>query len=128
MITRLWITLGLMAAGTAAFALLSAYQRRRVTVAVRAEGGPGASGPHVLYFWSETCTFCATQLRLFDRMDDVARATIRKVNVDQDRDAAAAYGVLTVPTILVVDATGQVRHANYGVVGPKRLTDQLAGS
>lgn len=128
MIARVWITLGLMAVGAAAFAVLGAYQRRRATVAVRAEGhSAGPRNPQVLYFWSETCTSCATQSRLFERLNETSRAMIRKVNVDRDRDTASAYGVLTVPTILVVDTTGQVRHANYGVVSPKRLAGQLEG-
>ena len=129
MIARLWITLGLIALATLSLFLLSIYQRRRATAAGRADGGVAdvrRRRPRVLYFRSDTCISCATQSRLFETLDDSVLELVQKVDVDRERDLAEAYNVLTLPTILVIDAEGQVRHINYGVVAPRRLQTQLA--
>ncbi len=42
-----------------------------------------------------------------------------------DPDAASRWGVLSVPTTFVLDAQGQPRQVNYGVVGADKLRQQL---
>ena len=130
MIERLWITLGLIALVSLSLFLLDVYQRRRATAAARADEGKAdapSQRPRVLYFRSDACTSCVTQSRLFETLDDSILRLVQKVDVDRERDLADAYNVLTLPTILVIDAEGQVRHINYGVVAPRRLQTQLAG-
>jgi peroxiredoxin len=129
MIARVWITLGLIALATLLLFLLNIYQRRRATAVGRADEGVAQlrrQRPRVLYFRSDTCVSCVTQSRLFDTLDDSILELVQKVDVDRERDLADAYNVLTLPTILVIDAEGQVRHINYGVVAPRRLQTQLA--
>jgi thiol-disulfide isomerase/thioredoxin len=129
MLTRLWIALGLFIVAGFAFFLFSLYQRRQATSAFRAGGDPAGDEtgqPRVLYFRSESCTSCETQSRLLAKLDDTTRALIRPVDVDRERELAAAYNILTLPTILVVDGEGEVRHINYGVIPPTRLEAQLA--
>jgi len=129
MITRLGVALGLIALAALSLFLLNLHQRRRATAAAGADAG-GADArsprPRVLYFRSDTCISCATQSRLFEKLDDSILQLVQKVDVDRQRDLAHAYNVLTLPTILVIDAEGQVRHINYGVVAPRRLQTQLA--
>ena len=130
MIARLGITLGMITLAALSLFLLDLYQRRRATAAVRAGDGVGderSQRPRVLYFRSDTCISCETQTRLFETLDDSILELVQKVDVDRDRDLADAYNVLTLPTILVIDTEGQVRHINYGVVAPRRLQTQLAG-
>ncbi len=129
MITRLWITFGLVVLAALLFFLLDLFQRRRATVAAWADGGVADARnprPRVLYFRSDSCTSCATQSRLFEKLEDSIRELVQKVDVDREPDLADAYSVLTLPTILVIDAEGRVRHINYGVVAPRRLQTQLA--
>lgn len=129
MIARLWITLGVIALAALCLFLLDLHQRRRATAAARADEGVAgvrSQRPRVLYFRSDTCISCATQSRLFEKLDDSILQLVQMVDVDRDRDLADAYNVVTLPTILVIDAEGRVRHINYGVVAPRRLRTQLA--
>ena len=50
---------------------------------------------------------------------------VEKVDADKDQAAAERYGVFTLPTTLIVDRTGRVRHANYGLTDARRLASQL---
>ena len=38
---------------------------------------------------------------------------------------AERYGVFTLPTTLIVDPKGTVRHANYGLADSRKLANQL---
>jgi thiol-disulfide isomerase/thioredoxin len=128
---RLLIALGLMAGLALAFALFNWLQRRRATATGRREAaasGDGGGGPRILYFRSDTCTSCAAQSRLFAELDAETRALIEKVDVDRDKERATAYNVMTVPTIIVIDAAGEVEHINYGLVRPRQLKAQLANA
>ncbi|MCJ7550707.1 MAG: thioredoxin family protein [Anaerolineae bacterium] len=129
MIVRLWTAFGLIALAALFALLLNLHQRRRATAAARADGGGAgvrSHRPRVLYFRSDTCLSCAAQSRLFEKLDDSLLQLVQKVDVDRERDLADAYKVLTLPTILVIDAEGQVRHINYGLVAPRQLQAQLA--
>lgn len=125
MADRILIALVVMAAGVAAYLLLQQWQRRKATAAA-ADTAP-AGRPTILYFRSEHCAPCAAQSRFLDQLaaqlgESVA---VRKIDADLDPDTAAKFGVFTVPTTLVVDAAGQVRHANYGLADYGKLTAQL---
>ena len=130
MIDRILIALLVMAAGVAAYLLLQGWQRRKASLAVAATISdvttvPGR--PTILYFRSDHCAPCAAQSRYLDQLtgqlgDAVA---VRKVDADIESDLASQFGVFTVPTTLVVDAAGQVRHANYGLADLGKLSAQV---
>lgn len=135
MLDRLLITLGIIVVLMLAYAFFSWLQRRRATLARRSEAtSDGASSgatdgaPRVLYFRSDTCTSCATQTRLFGELDRGTLSLIEKVDVDREKDRAAAYNVMTLPTTVVMDETGEVKHINYGVIPPRRLKSQLSAA
>ena len=54
------------------------------------------------------------------------QVAIQKINADVDQETASRYGIFTVPTTLVVDRKGIVRHINYGLTDVRKLTHQLA--
>ena len=128
MFDRLLITLGLIGLLALGYAVFSWIQRRQATAAGRREStasdGPGRA--RVLYFRSDECVSCATQARLFGELDQGTLSLIEKVDVDREKDRAAAYNVMTLPTTVVMDQTGEVKHINYGVVPPRRLKRQLS--
>lgn len=129
MLDRLLIALALIAALALAFVLLNWSQRRRAAAVGRREAsaaGEGAAAPRVLYFRSDTCTSCATQSRLFADLDAETQSLIETIDVDRDQERATAYSIMTVPTVIVMDAAGEVRHIHYGVVQPRKLKAQLA--
>ena len=133
---RFLIAVGLLAAAVAVAFVISWAQRRRATAAAaqdrpRSVGAAAASedggdvGPRVLYFRSEACVSCATQSQLWTQLDEATRQRVETVDVDAEPERAAAYGVLTLPTSLIIDGEGQVVRINYGVVPPRKLMRQL---
>ena len=122
MTDRIIITLVAMAAGVAAYLLLQRWQRRRASLATVATGRPT-----ILYFRSDHCAPCAAQGRFLDQLADRLGEglAVQQIDADFEADIAARFGVFTVPTTLVVDGAGLVRHANYGLADARKLTAQL---
>jgi thioredoxin-like negative regulator of GroEL len=125
MTDRILIALIVMAAGVAAYLVLQGWQRRKASAAAAHTAAAGR--PTILYFRSDHCAPCATQSRYLDQLagqlgDAVA---VRKIDADAEGELASRFGVFTVPTTLVVDAAGQVQHANYGLADLGKLTAQV---
>jgi len=125
---RLLIVAGVAIASFVLYRLFVWAQRRRATAALRQSVEEISTHGHarVLYFRSDSCASCRTQARLFEHIDEDLQARIEMVDVDREPERARAYGILTLPTTFVVDAYGEVVHANYGVVQPHKLRGQLA--
>ncbi len=122
MADRMLIALIVIAAGVGAYLLLSLRQRERASAAVEPTGKRT-----ILYFRSDSCAPCATQWRFIEMVrgqfgDQIA---VEKIDADVESEKAARFGVFTLPTTLVVDAQGKVRHANYGLAEPVKLAAQL---
>jgi len=112
--------------GVAFLAALRRLHRRRAshqsatTAAVH-------SRPAILYFRSDHCGPCLAQshhLRQLQRDLD-GRLAIREIDAERERDLAARYGIVTLPTTLVIDGRGQVKHINYGLAASATLAHQL---
>ena len=104
------------------YLLFQRRQRSRASAAFEPTGKPT-----VLYFRSDACAPCVDAGALPRQVrgqfgDQIA---IEKIDADVDRERADRFGVFTVPTTLVVDAAGKVRHANYGLAEPVKLAAQL---
>ena len=81
----------------------------------------------VLYFRSDSCAPCTTQaayLRQIEREHD-GRLAVRKIDTDLEPETAARYSIFTLPTTLIVDSSGQVKHINYGLTAANKLARQL---
>jgi thioredoxin 1 len=122
MMDRLLIALLVMAAGVGLYLLFQRRQQARATAAFEPTGKRT-----ILYFRSDACAPCATQTRFLEMVrgqfgDEIA---IEKIDAEVDREAAERFGVFTLPTTLVLDAAGRVRHTNYGLAEPVKLAAQL---
>jgi thioredoxin 1 len=106
-----------------AFRYLHMRRARQALVMVRST----PSKPALLYFSSDHCTPCGTQAQYLNILNEEygGRLSIRHINTDHDPEMAANYGVFTVPTTLIVDEYGEIRHINYGLTGTSRLAQQL---
>jgi thioredoxin-like negative regulator of GroEL len=113
-----------LAALVAVWRLLRSHQ-----MAAIAAGQDGVTGnPTLLYFWSESCAPCRFQQapiveRLAGELAD--RIAIRRVDAVAEPAMAARYGVLSVPTTVVISAHGQVIARNTGVASAEALHTQL---
>lgn len=128
MYQRLLITIAAVGSAWTATSLL---QRRQVALGNRASrSAPGRAGrPGVVYFWSHGCAVCRTAQRpILDRLVEEYgedRVTLTAYCVDDAPEIAEAWGVRTLPTTFVLDASGSVKHVNNGLVAGPRLREQL---
>lgn len=129
MLERLLLALLLIAAGLLAYRLYTwAVLRRRISAGLGLnEFKPGV--PAVLYFTDPGCAPC---LNVQDPALDQLRAAyadrlqIIKVQALQRPELTDAWGVLSLPTTFIIDATGRPRGVNHGVARAAKLARQLA--
>jgi len=122
MFERILITLGLALLGVGVFVAFRYDHLRRASKATVAIGKPA-----ILYFRSDACAPCTTQGRFLQQLQAEFgdRIVVEKVDADVEQAKAERYGVFTLPTTLVVDPKGTVRHANYGLADARKLAGQL---
>jgi thioredoxin 1 len=132
MLERTALALALILLGMAAYLLFQRVHRARATAAVTAvrstERQRAADRrPAVLYFRTDHCAPCHTQARILDQLAAQYgdRLSIEKIDAAADRGQADRFGVFTVPTTLIVDRQGVVRHANYGLADTRKLEGQV---
>jgi hypothetical protein len=89
--------------------------------------GVAGTGALVLAFTTATCSSCKTVQRpelesLVARHRD--RLTVREVDAIESPDLARRFGILTVPSTVVIDPRGRVTAINYGPAPAARLAGQ----
>lgn len=126
MIERLFLTIILALLGFAAFTTLRYWHMRRVSKVNDKKLAP-IDRPTLLYFRSDSCAPCVTQAHYLQALERNygRRVTIQKVDADVEPELASQYGIFTLPTTLIVDRSGEVRHINYGLTATEQLAQQL---
>lgn len=90
--------------------------------------GAGASAVHILNFSSADCSQChRLQTPALRRLLEARSGEVTVLNVDapNEPELAQRYHVLTVPTTVVLDATGQAQAVNFGFAPTERLLAQV---
>ena len=84
--------------------------------------------PLVLDFYADWCGPCRMQAPLFQQAEAAlqGQAEFRKVDIEQQPELAARFGVMSIPTIVVVHA-GQARWRNVGVTGKDAIVAAVRG-
>ncbi len=60
-----------------------------------------AEGLHLVDFWAAWCGPCRMQAPILAELEKEVTAKISKVNVDQEPELAAQFGVQSIPTMLI---------------------------
>jgi thioredoxin-related protein len=122
---RLLIILFLALLSTGAFTAFKQVQMRRVN---RRVAPLAADRPTLLYFRSNSCAVCPTQARYLEGVGDGGKRPLHPPHHQRRHqpDLARQYGVMTLPTTILLDTAGQVRDINYGLTPPHKLKQQLA--
>lgn len=84
--------------------------------------------PSILYFTGETCTICHTAQKpaLRTLAAGLGEAIeIREVDIAVEPALARQYRVMSLPTTIVLDASGQVTDINVGFANGETLRRQL---
>lgn len=126
MVERLLLSL-VIALMAVALLLVTRYIHMRRASRHAADVLGGRSRPTILYFRSENCGPCKAQshhLRQLEK-DLGDRLAVREIDAERQSDLAARYGIFTLPTTLVTDGNGQVRHINYGLAASATLARQV---
>lgn len=106
----------------AGFEFFNRVKRFRASTA--SQINKGEKGSSILYFRSDNCSGCAAQNQIIRQLAVDLQKAIKKIDVDENPQLAETYGVISLPTTLVMDAAGNARYINYGVVNPRKLTQQ----
>lgn len=85
-----------------------------------------ASGPVLVDFWAEWCAPCRMIGPAIDALatEYAGRAKVAKLNVDESPDVAMAFGVRSIPTLLVF-RDGKVVDQQLGAVPQTYLARML---
>ncbi|MEJ5202718.1 MAG: thioredoxin domain-containing protein [Anaerolineales bacterium] len=84
--------------------------------------------PLILYFTSPTCAPCHTLQRpAIQRLVEQLGETLQVVEVDvsQQPELARQWGIISVPSTIVLSASGEARYINHGVALAEKLLKQL---
>jgi len=134
---RILIAIALIGLGVLAYRLLLSAQRRRVSSAAGHGRTPSAAlrrqatnggRPALIVFTSPTCAPCKLQqMPVVDRLMAgwAERIDLRVVDVTEQPDVAARFGVWSLPTTIVLDAGGRVSAINQGTASEQKLREQF---
>lgn len=125
MTERILLTIILLALGAGAYLLLRRVHVWRLNRQVAA--ADVGERPSLLYFGSDNCAACPTQARYLEQVGAQwnGRLAIRKIDADREPEQAQSFGVLTLPTTIVLDPAGRVRDVNYGLTNAHKLSAQI---
>ncbi|HEX9070258.1 MAG TPA: thioredoxin family protein [Ktedonobacterales bacterium] len=112
--------------------LVRSRQARALAVTAPAEllasGGHAGNAVRILVFRSDDCTQCHTlQAPAIEKVLATRGAEVAVLEVDAPTspELTHLYGILTLPSTIVLDATGRTRAANFGFASATKLLAQV---
>jgi len=107
-------------------------QRRRALAAVPLSPGVDTSASlaqvRILAFSSDDCRQChEMQIPALQRVLDArgSKVSVAEVDAPNSPDLTQRYRIMTLPSTVIMDASGRAHAVNYGFANTQRLLDQV---
>ncbi|MEI8143599.1 MAG: thioredoxin [Candidatus Berkelbacteria bacterium] len=88
-----------------------------------------AGKPTIVDFHATWCGPCKMMAPIFDKMSseykNADKFNFAKVDIDQGREIASKYDVMSVPTFIIFDKDGQISETLVGMRSPDDLSSKL---
>jgi len=84
--------------------------------------------PVIVYFTTPDCVPCKTVQRpALDHIRNLLGEKLQVIEIDASErpDLAKRWGVMSVPTTFLLDASGEARYVNNGVARAEKLMEQI---
>ena len=116
------------------YTLWRLWQRRRlsalraVTAPIHVPAGVASGKPTVLYFTTAECAQCRLQQTpILTQLQNKVDVAVHKLDAIEQEALARVYGIMTVPTTVVLDPQLRPVAINHGVAPLGKLQGQVAG-
>lgn len=85
----------------------------------------GCKEPVLIDFWASWCGPCNMLSPIIGEIDsEVSGVKVGKVNVDEEQELARQFGIMSIPTLVVVK-DGTVVDTSVGVVSKEKILSML---
>lgn len=85
-----------------------------------------SSAPVLVDFWAPWCLPCRMLSPTLDVLaKEQPQLTIAKINVDEQPELASQYGVMSIPTLMVMEG-GKIKHQVSGLQSKSSISRMLA--